>query len=225
MYIALHKDGRYTKAKLVEGHVEEYYNTEEKFVEVYNIWMNTWFGLELTEELLKGLDIPNLGYIKTNTGFEVYDITKEEYTDEVLPIYVDVFGSIKKSPKTLVFKTPTPESVEASRVIYKKIEAKLEKMKHDECIKLVNELIEKGNGIAYIRTRNSLFQLLSEENIKILFSSNCCYVIGKTAKKPILDLYVPDVLVPMIIGKGGKKVKKMAEEIGAKIIKVKPIQN
>lgn len=223
MYIALYKEGRYYKGKVVDGHLIKIYDSEEKFVEIYHLLVKTWYGKILTEELLKSFNINNLGYIKTDTGFMLYDTSKQEYTEEKLPVYVDLFGSIKETKKTVVLKTPTKESIDASKIIYKKVEAHLTKLKHEEDIQIIHNSLEAGNGIAYINTKTNLFEVLSEENIKILFSSNQGYILGKVAKMPILDLYVPESIIPMVIGKGGQMIKKITTEIGAKKINVKPI--
>lgn len=225
MKIALLKDGQYYKSDVVDGHVVENNSNTNKFAEFYDIWTRMDYGIKLTEEMLKSFEIPNLGYIKTNEGIRVFDVTKEEYDEEELPIYVDVFGSITKTKKWINFKTPTKESIEASREIYYEVEKRLKKMKRDADIHYINKLLEVGNGIAYINVGISgihgFDSILYDERIKVLYSRNGKYIIGREAAKPEIDLYVPDYLIPMIIGKGGATIKRIAAEVKARRINVK----
>lgn len=227
MYIALYKNGCYYKKRVENGHLIEENNVEERFAEFKDVCTRISFRIVITEEILKNLDIPNLGYIKTKDGIQVFDTTLETYTEEMLPVYVDVFGSIKKSKKWISFKVPTKEAIEASYRIYEQIEKKLCENKSIDDRKFLNKLIEEGNGIAYIDTiENSIYNFLNvlyNENIKVLFSYGHCHVIGGVAKKPVLDLYVPKTMVPMIIGKGGNKIKSIAAGVNAKRINVKEV--
>jgi len=196
---------------------------------VYNIWIKADYGIVLTEEMLESFNIPNLGYIKTKHGFQVFDTTKEEYVEEQFPVYVNVLGDIKKTNKWILFKTPTTESVNASKAIYQQIENEIIKLCYNESFQKVIKLLEEGNGIAYINTETNsiydLFSVLHKGGIKTLFASNGKYIIGKVAKKPVLDLYVPESIIARIIGKGGENIKKITAEIKAKRINVKPIKD
>lgn len=227
MYIALFKDGRYYKTKVEEGHIVSYDDSLEKFVEIYDVWQKSWYGTVLTENSLSSLNIPNLGYIRTSEGYQVYDKTKEEYIEELLPVYVDVFGSIKLTNKKVALKIPTRSSVQASKEIFQKVLNELISLKQQKDINFIHEKIEKGNGIAYINiNENYIYDISSvvySENANILFSSKGHYVIGKVAKNHVLDLYVPQSIAPMIIGKKGQNIKKISENVGAKRINVKVI--
>ena len=228
MKIALLRDGQYYKSDVVDGHVVQDKSCDNKFAEFHDIWTSMDYGIRLTEEMLKSFEIPNLGYIKTNEGIQVFDVTKEEYDEEELPIYVDVFGSITKTKKLINFKTPTKESIEASKEIYHEVEKRLRRLKHEEDVEYINKLLEVGNGIAYINAGISgirgFSDILYDERIKVLYSRNGNYIIGKVATKPETDLYVPQYLIPMIIGKRGEMIKKIAAEVKARRINVKPIE-
>jgi len=227
MNIALYRNGRYTKAAIEDGHLIEDTTNEDKFAEFYKSCTSIDYGCVLTEEILESFNIPNLGYNISDTGVQVFDKTVEEYTEEELPVYVDVLGSIKKSKKWVPFKTPTSNAIEASRVMYKKVELELLKRKNNLSSEYVRGLIEAGNGVAYVDTRinyiYNFFDIICNENIKILFSSNGRYIIGKIATDPEIDLYVPNSLIPMVIGKGGQQIKSIASDIKARRINVKPL--
>ena len=66
---------------------------------------------------------------------------------------------------------------------------------------------------------------MADEKIKVLFSYNGNNIIGNVAKKPVLDLYVHKDMIPVVIGKGGETIKKIAREINAKKINVKSFED
>lgn len=226
MNVAIYKDGEYRKAKLVNGHLEECKDYSRKFFEFLNVWTSLDYGIRLTEEMLDSFNIPNLGYIKTNTGFQVFDVSKEEYTEELLPLFVDVMGSIKETKKWIPFRTPTEESVNASREMHGKIEIEIKKLSRKETIVTLRQLLEEGNGIAYVdRVKMSFFDfldILRAEGIKELFTFNGSVIIGTVAAKSELDLYVPKSIIPVVIGKNGVMIKQIAKAVRARRINVKP---
>lgn len=228
MNIAMYKDGRYFKAEIADGHLVRDVDSDN-FIEIYDVWAKCYYGIILTEEILQNFNIPNLGYVKTDNGFQIFDTSKEEYTEEECRVYVDVFGSIKQTKKWVTIKTPTQEAIEASKAMYKKVEAELIKLNHKDGVKYLRQLVKDGNGIAYINTRTNyiynMFNILYAEGIKVLFSYHGKYIIGNVAKKPVLDVYVPETIVPMVIGRGGEMIKKIAAEINAKRINVHPIES
>ena len=225
MNAAIYKDGEYRKAKLVDGHLEECKDYSHNFFEFLDVWTSLDYGIVLTEEMLDSFNIPNLGYIKTNTGFQVFDVSKEEYTEELLPLFVDVMGSIKETKKWVPFKTPTEECVNASREMHEKIEVELKKLSRKETIMSLRQLLEEGNGIAYVdRVRMSFFDfldILRNEGIKELFTFKGSVIIGTFATKPELDLYVPKSIIPVVIGKYGAMIKQIAKSVRARRINVK----
>lgn len=225
MNVAIYKDGKYQKAKLVNGHLEECRDYSHKFLEFLDVLTSLDYDIRLTQEILDSFNIPNLGYIKTNTGFQVFDVSKEEYTEELLPLFVDVMGDIKETKKWIPVKTPTEESVNASREIYEKVKAEIIKLSQKETVETLRALLKEGNGIAYIdKVRMSFFDfldILRAEGIKELFTFKGSVIIGTVATKPEIDLYVPKHLVPVVIGRSGAMIKQIAKEIHARRINVK----
>lgn len=222
MNVAIYRDGEYRKAKLVNGHLEGCTDYSHKFSEV---WSNLYYDIKFTEEILDSFNIPNLGYIKTKCGFQVFDVSEEEYTEELLPLFVDIMGDIKETKKWITFKTPTEAAVDASREMYNKVKAEIKKYVYKETIATLRQLLEEGNGIAYIdKVKMDIFDfmdILKEYGIKLLLTFKGSVIIGTVATKTELDLYVPESIIPVVIGRSGATIKQIAKEVHAKRINVK----
>jgi len=223
--VAVYKNGKYYRAELLDGRLVIEFDKSE-FAELSQL--ETIVDVLLSEELLDSLDIPNLGYKKTDTGFQIFDVTKEEYMEESLPMYVDVFGEIKKSQKRVSFKIPTKEAIDASEEMCRKVNIAIRKIRDNKIAENAIKLVNK-TGLAYInlgmlRDMDIFYSALLKKQIKILFEFNHHYIIGSSVKEPHIDLYVPQNIIPIVLGKGGERIKQIAKKVKAKKIVVKPLE-
>jgi len=185
---------------------------------------------DINMEIVKTFNIPELGYTQQeNGGFKIFDKTKEVYNEYILPVYVKVFDKITRSKERRTLIVPTEETLEAARVVYRRIQDEFFKLRTNEEFEELRAIINKGNGIAYIKHSDfpHLDQILfnSDEFIRLFEYQYEFYIIGIQKNDPRLklSLKVPQSLVGKVIGKGGKNVKEMAEKIGVMRIDVTAI--
>ncbi|MBE5821680.1 MAG: hypothetical protein E7311_03705 [Clostridiales bacterium] len=219
--VAVFKSGKYYKGELIRDRL--YVNpTIPSFMYYEKRYCN------LTAEKLEEIKnlIPNLGYIEEEDKFIVFDTTKEEYDEITLPLYVDT-GVPKYTQKDYTFKFPTEAAREASKIIGKKVFDELYRINHKAEYDKLTTLLKKGNGIAYIDTDEfPNFLILKDhiEDCKVLHDFTAKKkIIGTKAKEEVITLRVPEEYIPFAIGRGGSNVKYMANEIGAKYIKVESL--
>ena len=183
---------------------------------------------EILDDVLS-FNIPNLGYSIEGDTVRIFDKTQEEYTTYTLPVFVKMFGKLTATKKTVPFSIPTGETIYAAEKIYQQIRKENLKMHCKEEIEKLYSVIKEGNGIAYVYHYDFpyLCQILFhfDDIIKLFEYQYDHYIVGTKATKEILTLHVPEEIIPMVIGKGGKRINEMAKTIGAFRIKVKPIKN
>lgn len=217
MSIAIYKSGTYYKGTITNNRI--YVEPTSNFPEIsFNL-----YGVTITEQLLKNLNIPSLGYQKTANGFQIFNKANESYIEENLPVYVEIFGSPKRTKKWVTFKSPTDDSMADAIVMSELVKSQLVSIRHKQMANDLSKKIANGKGITYIfcdyLTLANILKYIPDAKILI---DPCpgAFVVGTKAESPVLELKVPSAHIAKIIGKGGCNIKHAAKELGAKYINV-----
>lgn len=175
---------------------------------------------DLTQELLE--EIPNLGYVEGEYEYTIWNKTVTSHTKLTVPVYVKVFGEYKLTQKTYTFEIPSDKMIKAAKIMCNIIESKI-----------VNRLLEsklaEGKGITFLNLSEmpySISDIVEVTDKKLLWYRYGNYVIGDPSMVTSmeLNLYVPERLIPIVVGKGGRNVKDMARVMRVNIIHVLPLE-
>lgn len=223
MKIAVNVDGKYYEGVLKGLDFKPVF--EQDFRELYESNIRFTYGVELTEDILKSFNIPNLGLIKTMNGFKIFDTDVEEYIENKLPVYIENNDKLVDNNMTVVLKRPTRKALKASENMYCKVRRKFMEILENRKEDFVKKALEKGKGITYVKAEDgvmlNILWRLQEKGLKILFQRNAThYIIGNVAKHPELELYVPKEVAELL---KEEDVSKFAKEINAKNITLKTI--
>lgn len=183
---------------------------------------------DLTQELLE--EIPNLRYVEGVYEYTIWNKTVTSYTKLTVPVYVKVFGEYELTLKTYTFEIPSEEMIKAAKIMCNTVESKMVNRLLELSIHILESKLAEGKGITFLRLSEMPYKSISDivevTDKKSLWYSDGNYVIGDPSMVTSmeLNLYVPEILIPFVVGKGGRKVKDMARIMRVNIIHVLPLE-
>lgn len=189
---------------------------------------------EIIKSALK--EIKNLDYKETEDGFEVYDTTCFEVTTIEIPIYVEMFNNYKATGKFHQLQLYSSETIEAANKITKVAKKLIAKSKREAQIKEYAPFFEEfenkldeNNGIACIRLDGFNYEAFhlflsvkKYHSYKLTLWNFPLYIVSKKNSFDSVKLIIPKEYeedIPLFIGKGGNRVKKIADYFNANYIK------
>lgn len=216
-YVALYQDREY-----VLGHFTTYGNFSKELGNEFPTILKS----KVCKSLLEG--IPNLGYLEKEDAYIVWNNAINENLKLTVPVYVKVFDKYKYTGKTYTFEVPSNETLKAAKEIVDIVYQKKQLEMFKPAIMELENLLKEGKGICFVKSIDisHVSWICELTNKEELWSGMHQYVIGDPSMITSLELnlYVPDEVIPSVIGKGGKNIKEMAAKMRVNRIHVLPLE-
>lgn len=216
-YVALFMNGEY-----ILGYINDY----GIFSVVYEKMATVKKSEIVTRDFLE--NIPNVGYIENDHTFSIYDKRESPY-ELTVPVIARVFKDYRATKQVHTFKMLSDEGRIAAISIMNVVEREIMYQTHKHTINCLNDLLEENSGIAFVFAKDfpdisTVCNLLGYQR---LWYNMGMYVIGdpERVKSLELKLYVPEDVIPFVVGKGGRNVKVMARIMRVNRISVLSTKN